>query len=127
MANLPDDLRLKKMDPKVKRKWLKALRSGKYRRAQAQLAKNGRYCCLGVLCEVMRWPYEADEGEPLPQYLSAAGLSEDSMAACVRLNDGTLDDLVNEDLRKAIGKVKGYRKHSGASFRAIADFVEKKL
>lgn len=47
------------MDPKVKAKWIKALRSGKYKQGEGQL-RNTRdvggvdptFCCLGVLCEI---------------------------------------------------------------------------
>ena len=36
----------------LKRKWLKALRSGEYEQCEGQLhIKNGGYCCLGVLAE----------------------------------------------------------------------------
>lgn len=40
------------MDPDVKRRWLEALRSGRYEQANGYLSINGGYCCLGVLCEV---------------------------------------------------------------------------
>ena len=43
------------MNPEVKKKWLEALRSGKYKQGRWAL-RNGdnEYCCLGVLCEVAR-------------------------------------------------------------------------
>jgi hypothetical protein len=34
------------------RKWVEALRSGKYKQAQGQLYLDGAYCCLGVVCEL---------------------------------------------------------------------------
>lgn len=34
------------------KKWLKALRSGKYEQGKNQLAGDNRFCCLGVACEV---------------------------------------------------------------------------
>lgn len=41
------------MDAKLKAKWVKALRSGKYRQAHGLLIdKQGALCCLGVLCRV---------------------------------------------------------------------------
>lgn len=40
------------MNAKVKRWWLKALRSGKYNQGRCFLRLNGDYCCLGVLCDV---------------------------------------------------------------------------
>lgn len=40
------------MDSKVKAKWLAALRSGKYKQVKSNLKKNGKFCCLGVLCDL---------------------------------------------------------------------------
>ena len=47
------------MKADVKERWLKALKSGEFRKTKGQLArrrkkKNGGYnhCCLGVLCEI---------------------------------------------------------------------------
>jgi len=52
---------LNKMDPKVKRRWVKALRSGAYPQTSGALAvRSGSpdqpdsFCCLGVLCDVGR-------------------------------------------------------------------------
>jgi hypothetical protein len=42
-----------KLKPKFKAKWVKALRSGKYKQGQAALnPTEGHYCCLGVACVV---------------------------------------------------------------------------
>ena len=41
------------MDKKIKTRWLKALRSGKYKQGKQTLrTKDGEYCCLGVLCDL---------------------------------------------------------------------------
>lgn len=40
------------MNENVKRLWLKALRSGKYRRTRFRLRTESGYCCLGVLCDL---------------------------------------------------------------------------
>ena len=40
------------MDPKLKRKWLAALRSGKYLQGRNRLRRGNRFCCLGVLADV---------------------------------------------------------------------------
>lgn len=41
------------MDKKLKRKWVKALRSGQYPQSGGNLKdKFGYYCCLGVLCDI---------------------------------------------------------------------------
>lgn len=44
------------MDPKLKKAWLEALRSGKYVQGKERLKQDHldgtKHCCLGVLCEV---------------------------------------------------------------------------
>jgi hypothetical protein len=40
------------MDLEIKRQWVAALRSGDYRQGQKALSVNGKYCCLGVLCDL---------------------------------------------------------------------------
>ncbi len=46
------------MEKKIKKKWVKALRSGKFIQGTGQLRDKDcdetRHCCLGVLCEVLR-------------------------------------------------------------------------
>jgi len=36
----------------VMKKWVEALRSGKYKQTESGLANSKGFCCLGVLCEV---------------------------------------------------------------------------
>jgi hypothetical protein len=41
------------MKKHVAKKWIKALRSGKFEQGKKMLQTiSGRYCCLGVLCEI---------------------------------------------------------------------------
>lgn len=41
------------MNKKVKRKWLKALRSGEYSQGYSRLVdEDDNFCCLGVLCDL---------------------------------------------------------------------------
>jgi hypothetical protein len=44
------------MTPETFDKWTAALRSGKYKQGKNALQANGRFCCLGVLCEVVGVP-----------------------------------------------------------------------
>lgn len=41
------------MNQEIKEKWVKALRSGKYKQGGGFLRKGDRFCCLGVLCDVV--------------------------------------------------------------------------
>lgn len=42
------------MREEVKNKWVKALRSGEYEQGTGKLHKDGKLCCLGVLCELAK-------------------------------------------------------------------------
>jgi hypothetical protein len=59
--------------PKSVKKWIKALRSGKYKQGYSRLATGGgkdtEYCCLGVACEL----YMKEFPEKLSKELSAFG------------------------------------------------------
>lgn len=53
------------MEAGLKRRWLVALRSGRYKQGRQWLRADGKYCCLGVLCNVVaprRWSYSLMEG-----------------------------------------------------------------
>lgn len=79
----------------LKKKWLNALRSGKFKQGRAILRnKNGEYCCLGVLCAIRGdWrPIEDGEGVPRTDYnndepLSYCGLRPVDIKTLVNLND----------------------------------------
>jgi len=40
------------MKKEVMEKWVKALRSGDYKQGKGALHSEGKFCCLGVLCEL---------------------------------------------------------------------------
>jgi len=40
------------MNKRIKKLWVSALRSGKYKQGQEQTKDQTRYCCLGVLCDL---------------------------------------------------------------------------
>jgi hypothetical protein len=40
------------MNKEFKKLWIEALRSGEYQQGTSALNANGKFCCLGVLCEV---------------------------------------------------------------------------
>lgn len=69
------------------KKWLDALRSGQYEQGKSWLCRNGKYCCLGVACEVFELPKEivgdrvkyAGSTGPAPcQVVDALGLHSDT-------------------------------------------------
>lgn len=42
------------MKKSIKKKWIDALKSGKYRQAEGALRVKNRFCCLGVLCDLYK-------------------------------------------------------------------------
>lgn len=40
------------MNKEIQRQWVAALRSGEYKQGHGVLESNGRFCCLGVLCDL---------------------------------------------------------------------------
>lgn len=82
-----------KMDPKVKTRWVKALRSGKYRQGSRTLREDTqtgpRYCCLGVLLEVTGQPIKKNHAEfPTKAQLKCARLDGKAAERLADWNDG---------------------------------------
>lgn len=106
-----------KMNPKVKRAWVKALRSGKFKQGTGQLRRDDdgtvRHCCLGVLCEVRGVKYRGEAGNLNERQADWAGFAD---AAATR--DGLLTTLAerNDGLRGRAW-----------SFKRIATWIEKHL
>lgn len=98
---------MNKLEPKVKEKWVKALRSRKYKQTKGQLCrrirKNGvrfkAYCCLGVLKEVV-------EGKPLGEKRGAYAFPF----------------ILPMEIEK---EYSNYNDMLGVSFKEIADKIEK--
>ena len=105
------------MNPKLKAKWIAALRSGKYAQVQGQLRqKPVGFCCLGVLCDIspeIEWDgemafFEKESGPDvewddsmLPAgFRRHVGISDEAQKILAEMNDG------------------------GSSFDEIADCIE---
>lgn len=117
------------MDTREKATWLRALRSGKYKQDQGTLKTSRGYCCLGVAFCVLQPKVEVPTHK---SYLESGkfGLSESLQKALAHANDG---DATKEELEGAFLKA-GYATHpetsrrtGRASFRKIADWIEKNL
>lgn len=104
-------------------KWLKALRSGKYKQGLAQLrSTNDEYCCLGVLADQVpdqRW------GDASTHYSSLSLLVGNASFRCM-LPFGALQKWtgLNEELA---GKLSAMNDFENADFNKIADFIEEQL
>lgn len=104
----------KHFDPNLVRRWVKALRSGRYKQVSGFLSDSSspqeRNCCLGVACRVARVPRSTWEEHG---YLHV--------------------DPTTEELRKKLGITRNMEKtlvrknDNGVSFPKIADFIETEL
>lgn len=123
------------MKKSLKTRWLKALRSGKYRQATGtlqRLTKTGKVkgnCCLGVLCRVAKIEQDKDRQACLTYFdggekmLTSGlrhdfGLSYDQTNTLAAMNDGP--------------KYHGYTGNNGTtyprrSFKTIANWIEKNI
>lgn len=108
------------MDKKIKAKWLKALRSGKYKQGKEFLytvcGDEHQFCCLGVLAHIASpVPWRRDnssssvylfDGDPalLPEsFRRKVGLDEEAQDKLISMND------------------------NGKRFKTIANWIEKNL
>lgn len=109
------------MDKTLKKKWVKALRSGRYKQTEGVLREeqgnraNGKpiygYCCLGVLCNVANYRgwigdslHDMGDGDITSVSTKKSGLTESQISKLISMNDE--DQL---------------------SFKGIADWIEKKI
>ena len=98
------------MDPVIKEKWVKALRSGEYEQGRGCFynASNNSYCCVGVLAVVQ------NPGKSIPAFFfreTASGV--DSPWLLFNKAQGTVLYKMNDC--------------EGKSFVEIADYIEKYL
>jgi hypothetical protein len=111
------------MKKALKKKWVRALRSGKYKQGERYLRKGDAFCCLGVLADVhgCRWKKESptlysligkihDLGggskttaDLTPKFLVKVGLDQDHSGTLISMND------------------------RGDNFNVIADYIERNV
>lgn len=110
------------MNAKVKRMWLKALRSGEYEQGEGALRRNGRYCCLGVLCDLhakttkKKWKKETGDGY---SYYKTSATLPDEVVDWAGLDD--------DDPKLSTHKRAAALNDSGRTFNYIANQIEKYL
>jgi hypothetical protein len=115
----------KKMDKKVKAKWLKALRSRKYKQTTLALHDSQGHCCLGVLCDIVepdKWANDEVDGYKV----------HDPKA--YRSDSGDSTDLPSDKLCKKVGldlevldQLTRMNDTEGKKFYQIARWIERNL
>ena len=124
------------MNKKIKARWIRALRSGKYVQGKSSLHRIGntsRFCCLGVLCEIavkdgiVKFDDDYDDDYKDMYRYYGTGIDRDSTLlpnkvmkwAGLKSNNGVFGDDANDTLSNENDR--------GASFSDIANLIQKYL
>ncbi len=112
---------MNRMNPEIKQKWIKALRSGDYRQGRGKLSRANfvtgdyEYCCLGVLCEVLEIDYKGSDAYPAPEILTSVGL------------DSNLTNFDSTNEINTLVPILADMNDTGKDFMEIAAFIEENL
>jgi hypothetical protein len=119
----------------IKQAWIMALRSGEYKQGIGALRTQNRYCCLGVLCDVVRKEFlpslemqSSDGGQTW-----SFGSNDDKCFAELPnavVNVAGLNDMPNPMVITADDNNRrrlAYLNDDGMSFSDIADLIEANL
>jgi len=95
------------MNKTIKAKWVAALRSGKYKRAEGVMRKGTAsnpegFCCLGVLCDVV---------------------GQKRFKAQSTFSNPAINHLLPHNVRQRLG----YMNDGGKTFKEIANYIEQNL
>lgn len=104
------------MKKAIKTKWLKALRSGKYRQHRGDLCKDGRYCAFGVLGAALNQITHSKNGNG---YWLSGGQKCRKMPKAETVNSYGLTASTAETITSM--------NDCGMQFNAIADWIEENL
>lgn len=118
------------MNKRIKKKWLKALRSGEYVQGKGALCQKGaeydKFCCLGVLTDLFL--IEKGKGwDAPPNSLAEYGVKEEGGEQLYILPD-IVSKWADVDQMPKVGylAVATLNDH-GSSFKEIANLIEKHL
>jgi hypothetical protein len=110
------------MNKRIKKLWIEALTSGKYKQGKGQLRDGDKFCCLGVLCDLHRnevggrW---AIKGQAQPQYLDSAEWLPEPVQEWAGLEQRN-PELKGEESHPRLS----WKNDGGTSFSAIAELIE---
>lgn len=108
------------MNKRIKRAWIKALRSGEYEQGRFELCDaDSKMCCLGVLCDIAihgDWEWSSEFTSWLPPKSVASGITHWSKPGYESVGL-TWDDANRLSTMNDRGK----------SFCEIADWIEENL
>ena len=101
---------LQSITKELKDQWVAALRSGKYEQGRGLLLKDDKFCCIGVLCDIINptdWVYSSTIGPGIYSYTRGIHYAP---VEILSLNIQTPLSIMNDE--------------EGKSFNEIADWIE---
>ena len=120
------------MKPEIKKRWVRALRSGKYIQGRNNLRPSeDRFCCLGVLCDIARkegvgdWGFGSSAIEFVPK--SGRRYSTIGAPPTAVLKWAGLTGMNSVYIRKHRATLAVLNDGKKKSFKEIADIIEKNL
>ncbi len=115
------------VNPDIKKLWVDALRSGEYPQGRYSLSKNGRYCCLGVLCDLAVKadvvPHPTPDEYGYARYSGQKSGLPDEVIDWAGLRHNSRPDRV----MTASGETLSVLNDGWSSFSEIADIIEEQL
>ena len=130
------------MNKAYKEKWVKALRSGKYKQTKGQLVRecgdDKTYCCLGVLCDLVRnddqlggtgLQMECNDALTIHPNGESGGVIPFVTRKYLEIREGnpTLGFVGRADTKYNYIQTLANLNDNGMSFDQIADIIENKL
>jgi hypothetical protein len=100
--------------------WVLNLRNGKYPQGKTYLKYEGKFCCLGVLCEVLPFLSKTDSVVSPYEYKDGALLGNSSMDPFGKSLE--LENQVGLPLEDVENLIR--MNDEGVDFRDIADWIE---
>lgn len=93
-------------------KWVKALRSGEYTQGHFRLCQNGKYCCLGVACNIAG-------------HQKTLNIDEDMQFVSIKQYNNVPKELKGVlELPKVLSEMND---HGNRGFKYIATWIEKNV
>ena len=108
------------MKKDVMQKWVKALRSGKYKQATEQLKDGNSYCCLGVLCDISKQGKWYGAGYEVNEEFDDAKLP-----VAIRKWAGIKVRSANGNIPSVKKSLVHFNDTAKKNFKEIADIIEK--
>jgi hypothetical protein len=103
------------MPIEVRDRWVAALRSGEYEQGMDQLKDNDKFCCLGVLCDVVGFDLDSHDGQG-GTWAFATGIDWSG-------EPPILLDLLEQPVRNKLANMND----NGSTFTEIADHIEREV